>query len=211
MQCMKTVLIVDDHPFICLAVRMVLERDGFIVVGEADNGVDAIQQARHTRPDLVIVDIGIPKLDGLSVIARLRLLSDELRVLVLSSQPPSLFSARCRQAGAAGYVCKAGDLGELSNAIHAIKSGYDYFPSSAYGSVGHSDVAATEVGLLSSLSDREITVLRQLAQGRSNKEIGEDLALSNKTISCYKRRIMDKLNVRTLVDLVEIAKRNLFT
>lgn len=72
-------------------------------------------------------------------------------------------------------------------------------------------MAATEVGLLSSLSDREITVLRQLAQGRSNKEIGEDLALSNKTISCYKRRVMDKLNVRTLVDLVEIAKRNSFT
>ena len=102
---MKTVLIVDDHPFICLAVRMLLERDGYSVVGEADNGVDAIQQAKAHQPDLVIVDIGIPKLDGLSVIARLRLLNDTLKVLVLSSQPAGLFSTRFRQAGAAGYVC----------------------------------------------------------------------------------------------------------
>jgi two-component system response regulator EvgA len=208
---MKTVLIVDDHPFICLAVRMLLELDGYSVVGEADNGVDAIQQAKVLQPDLVIVDIGIPKLDGLSVIMRLQLLNDTLKVLVLSSQPAGLFSTRCRQAGAAGYVCKSGDLGELSSAIQAIKSGYDYFPSLTASSVSHRDASGSEVERLNSLSDREITVLRLLALGHSNKQIGEDLALSNKTISCYKTRIMEKLRVRTLVDLAEIAKRNSFT
>lgn len=208
---MRTVLIVDDHPFICLAVRTLLERDGYHVVAEADNGVDAIQYAKEFHPDLVIVDIGIPKLDGLSVIMRLRMLDDSVKVLVLSSQPANLFSIRCRQAGAAGYVCKSGDLTELTNAIQAIRSGYDYFPSLSSASVSQADSEVSEAELLNKLSDREITVLRQLAQGRSNKQIGDDLALSNKTISCYKARIMDKLRVETLVDLVEIAKRNSFT
>lgn len=190
---------------------MLLERDGYRVVAEADNGIDAIQHAKVHHPDLVIVDIGIPKLDGLSVIMRLRLLSDSLKVLVLSSQPASLFSTRCRQAGAAGYVCKSGDMSELTNAVQAIRSGYDYFPSLSAASVSQAGSQACEAELLNKLSDREITVLRQLAQGRSNKQIGDDLALSNKTISCYKTRIMEKLQVATLVDLIEIARRNAVT
>ncbi len=208
---MRTVLIVDDHPFICLAVRTLLERDGYRVVAEADNGVDAIQHAKEHSPDLVVVDIGIPKLDGLSVIMRLRLLSDSLKVLVLSSQPANLFSMRCRQAGAAGYVCKSGDMSELTNAVQAIRSGYEYFPSLSSASVNLSDARMSETEMINTLSDREITVLRQLAQGRSNKQIGDDLALSNKTISCYKTRIMEKLQIETLVDLVEFAKRNSVT
>lgn len=207
---MKTVLIVDDQPFICLAVRTLLERDGYEVLAEADNGLDAIQYARELAPDLVIIDIGIPKLDGLAVIMRLHALVRPLKVLVLSSQPASLFSTRCMHAGAAGYVCKTGGIDELMSAVQAVKSGYSYFPSLAVGSAQHNGLQATEVDLINKLTDREISVMRQLALGRSNKEIGNDLALSNKTISCYKTRVMEKLNVRTLVGLAEMAKRNSF-
>lgn len=207
---MKSVLIVDDHPFICLAVKVLLERDGYQVVAEANNGIDAIQYARDLTPDLVIVDLGIPKLDGLSVIMRLKAINKSLKVLVLSSQSVSLFSKRCMQLGASGYVCKTSDLSELMNAVKAIKAGYDYFPSSGSHFVNQHDNQATEIELINKLSNREITVLRQLALGRSNKEIGDDLALSNKTISCYKVRVMEKLRVKTLVDLAEIAKRNAF-
>ncbi|MEB0029060.1 response regulator transcription factor [Pseudomonas sp. MH9.2] len=205
---MKTALIVDDYPLIRMAVSILLEREGFQNIIEVDNGVDAIQQVREQLPDLVILDISIPKFDGLEVIMRLSALSLRLKIVVLSSQPASLYSTRCMQAGAAGYVCKTGDLGELVNAIRAVMSGYHYFPNLAFNSVRRSDAQASELDLLNRLSDREMSVLRQLALGKSNKEVGVDMALSNKTISTYKIRVMNKLNIGTLVELADIAKRN---
>ena len=118
---MNKVLIVDDHPVIRLAVRMLMERHGYEVVAETDNGVDALQLAREHMPDIVILDIGIPKLDGLEVICRLSSTkqANPFKVLVLTSQAPGHFSMRCMQAGAAGYVCKQQDLTELLSAIKA--------------------------------------------------------------------------------------------
>lgn len=110
---MNKVLIVDDHPVIRLAVRLLMERHGYEVVAETDNGVDALQFARELMPDIVILDIGIPKLDGLEVIARLTAIPSPMKVLVLTSQAPGHFSMRCMQTGAAGYVCKQQDLTEL--------------------------------------------------------------------------------------------------
>ncbi len=96
---MNKVLIVDDHPVIRLAVRMLMERHGYEVIAETDNGVDALQLARDQMPDIVILDIGIPKLDGLEVIARLTTSAMPLKVLVLTSQAPGHFSMRCMQSG----------------------------------------------------------------------------------------------------------------
>ena len=134
---MNKVLIVDDHPVIRLAVRMLMERHGYEVVAETDNGVDALQLAREHMPDIVILDIGIPKLDGLEVICRLASTKQAVsfKVLVLTSQAPGHFSMRCMQAGAAGYVCKQQDLTELLSAIKAVLSGYSYFPNQALNSV----------------------------------------------------------------------------
>lgn len=205
---MKKALIVDDHPVIRLAVRLLLEREGFNVIGETDNGVDALQLARDHLPDLVVLDIGIPKLDGLEVIARLETLGLPLRVLVLTSKPSDLFALRYMQAGAAGFVCKEEDLGELVNAAKAILAGYSYFPKQTLTTVRRSDVMLNDRELIGSLSDREVTVLQQLANGLSNKQIGDSMLLSNKTISTYKTRLMQKLSAKNLVDLIEFAKRN---
>lgn len=99
---MNKVLIVDDHPVIRLAVRMLMERHGYEVVAETDNGVDALQLAREHMPDIVILDIGIPKLDGLEVIARLATPTMPMKVLILTSQAPGHFSMRCMQSGLPG-------------------------------------------------------------------------------------------------------------
>lgn len=128
---MNKVLIVDDHPVIRLAVRMLMERHGYDVVAETDNGVAALQLTRQHLPDIVVLDIGIPKLDGLEVIARMATFSPGSKVLVLTSQAPGNFSMRCMQAGAAGYVCKQQELTELLSAIKAVLSGYSYFPNQA--------------------------------------------------------------------------------
>lgn len=203
---MRSALIVDDHPVIRMAVRMLLERNGMDVVGEADNGVDALQLIRQYEPDIVILDIGIPRLDGLNVISRIRALGLDSHVLVLTSQPAESFSQRCFQAGAKGFVSKEEDLQNLLTAINAISAGFSVFPASTLN--GGPMASLSEAELVERLSNQELMVLQYLAMGLSNKEIGERMLLSNKTVSTYKSRIQQKLNLGSLLELIEFARRN---
>ncbi|TFF37008.1 response regulator transcription factor [Pseudomonas sp. RIT623] len=203
---MQTVFIVDDHPVIRLAIRMLLETQGYTIAGESDNGVDAMQMIRETLPDLVILDISIPKLDGLEVLSRFQAMATPLKILVLTAQSPALFAIRCMHSGAAGYVCKQEDLSELLSAIKAVLSGYNYFPSQALTPALAS--SSQELELFRQVNDRELMVLQLFAQGRSNKEIATGMFLSSKTVSTYKKRLMHKLRASTLVELIEVAKRN---
>ncbi|MGU1405758.1 response regulator [Pseudomonas aeruginosa] len=204
---MSRILIVDDHPVIRMAMKMLLEAEGHQIVGDTDNGVDAISLGRELKPDLVILDIGIPRLDGLEVISRLMVLALPLKILVLTGQSASLFALRSMQAGAAGFVCKQGGLAELVTAVNAVASGYSYFPSSAMRPV-QQGAYSDDVELLGRLSDREVSVLQYLSQGYSNKQISEQMFISNKTVSTYKARLLLKLNAGSLVDIIEFAKRN---
>ena len=205
---MTTVFIVDDHPVIRLAIRMLLEHEGYEIVGETDNGVDAMQMVRECVPDLIILDISIPKLDGLEVLARFNAMNSTLKTLVLTAQSPTLFAMRCMQSGAAGYVCKQEELSELVSAIKAVFSGYNYFPGQALTPERHEDGDCSEIELFKLVNDRELMVLQLFAQGKTNKEIAKGMFLSNKTVSTYKKRLMQKLKANSLVDLIELAKRN---
>ncbi|MDG9784423.1 response regulator transcription factor [Pseudomonas otitidis] len=203
---MRTALIVDDHPVIRMAVRMLLERNGLEVVGEADNGVDAVQLVRQHEPDVVILDIGIPRLDGLNVISRIRSLGLDSHVLVLTSLPAEGFCQRCLQAGARGFVSKEEDLQNLVIAINSISAGFTFFPADVLP-VGQG-TPASEQELVGRLSNQELMVLQYLASGLGNKEIAERMLLSNKTVSTYKSRIQQKLNLASLLELIEFARRN---
>ncbi|KJK14902.1 response regulator transcription factor [Pseudomonas sp. 2(2015)] len=207
---MHSVLIVDDHPVIRLAVRVLLEKHGMRVVGEADNGVDAVQLVRDLTPQVVILDIGIPKLDGFTVISRIKALKVRSEILILTSQPADSVCRRCIQLGARGFVNKEEDLGSLITAIKAVDAGYSFFPTLTFDSVNTAE-QLSELELIRSLTDREVTVLQYLAQGYSNKQIGDMLFLSNKTVSTYKTRLLQKLGAASLVDLAEFAKRNALT
>lgn len=201
-------MVVDDHPFIRSSVKMLLTQQKFDVVAEACNGVDAVMMAREYDPDLIVLDIAMPKLDGLEVISRIRGLGLSSKILVLTSQPEQLYSMRCMKAGAAGFISKTNDINALIKAIKTVMTGYTFFPNLASSSVRRSEVDTKEQDLIKILSDRELTILQQLANGLSNKEIGEAMLLSNKTISTYKTRLMQKLNVKSLVYLADFAKRN---
>ncbi len=107
---MTAVLMVDDHPTVRLAVRMLLERERFRVIGESGDGIDAVQKARSLRPDVVILDIGLPGLDGMEVIKRLQLLEPAPKIMVLTGQPADLYVRRCLDAGIAAFVNKDEDL-----------------------------------------------------------------------------------------------------
>lgn len=201
-------LIVDDHPFIRATVKYLLKQEGFDVIFEAGNGADALQIAREERPDIVILDLAMPKLGGLEVISRIKALELPCKILVLTSYLAVFFSTRCMRAGAMGFVAKTGELDELQKAIRAIRSGYSCFPSVATSSVRRDDLQTTEQELVNSLSDREVTVLQRLATGLTNKEIAEDMLLSHKTISTYKTRLKEKLRMSSVVHLSKFAQRN---
>lgn len=205
---MKKVIIVDDHPVIRFAVKMLLERNEMEVVAETNNGVDAIQKTRECLPDLVLLDIGLPKIDGFQVLERLRTLNLSLKILVLTSQSSSHFAQRCKQAGADGFVTKSDDMSELLDAIKMVMRGYSFFPQSTYQSYEQTDSYHDDDGLLEQLSDRELSVLISIGKGMGNKQIGEQLLLSEKTISTYKHRLKQKLNAQSLIDLIDFARRN---
>ncbi|MEG1041347.1 MAG: response regulator transcription factor [Pseudomonas sp.] len=201
---MTSVLIVDDHATVRFAVRMLLEREHFNVVGEANDGEAAAQMARQLRPDVVILDISLPGIDGLSVLKRMRLLEPSPRIMVLSGQPTELFARRCLDAGASAFVRKDEDLEALLSALKAMIKGYSIFPelSTQHGPL------LSEQQRLEKLSDQELAVLRLLSEGQSNNAIAERMHLSAKTVSTYKTRILEKLELSSLVELLDLSRRH---
>jgi two-component system response regulator EvgA len=182
---------------------MLLEKSGLEVVAETDNGVDALTKARELEPDLVLLDIGLPKIDGFQVIERLRALDMPLKILVLTSQASAHFALRCQQTGADGFVTKTDDLSELVDAIKLVMRGISYFPQ-----YNRFIAPTTQSEQLEQLSDRELSVLMMLAMGMGNKQIADQLVLSEKTISTYKHRLKIKLNAATLIELIDFARNN---
>lgn len=204
---MTKILLIDDQPMIRFATRVLLEREDFEIVGETENGVEGLSLARSLKPDLVILDIAIPKLDGLEVISRLSTQNPDSKLLVLTSLPAALYANRCLQAGATGYISKQERAIGLVSAVKSVLSGYSLFPSSVHLPASSEQEQPDEIHLLGALSDRELAVLQNLANGKNNKQIAEQLFISHKTVSTYKSRLMDKLKTRNLVDLIDFARR----
>lgn len=201
---MYSVVVVDDHPAICLAVKATLEASGeFEVVGEAASGQPALAIIREKLPTLVILDLDLPGMSGLNLIGRIRAEHPDIKLLVLSAQQETIFATRTMQAGAGGFLSKGDDMRKVAEAAKSVVAGYSVFPTSAI-------VSFTNTGAspLSNLTDRELTVMQHLARGMNNREIGDLLLVSNKTVSTFKARIFDKLGISTIVELVDIARRH---
>ena len=202
------VLLVDDHAVVRMAIGMILAREGHEVVGECDNGVEALSKAFELKPDAIVLDLDIPQLDGMAVIDRLRIGGSTAHVLVHTGLKSQAYAAQCLRAGVAGFLSKGDDPAEIVTALKAVASGKSWFPVGALSSVRHSDYAQSDTQLLDNITRRELKVLHGLAQGKSNKQIADDMLLSNKTVSTYKTRLMQKLNASTLLELIDFAKRN---
>ncbi|WP_438866552.1 response regulator [Pseudomonas sp. L1(2025)] len=201
------ILVVDDHPAVRMAVRHLLAIEGMEVVAEADNGADALRLLETHQPCTVILDLGMPGIDGLSVINRIVARKLAVKIIVLTGQEATHMATRCMQSGAHGFVNKQSDLGELVNAVKAVQANYNFFPMHppcAQLDLNEND----EQTLLNRLTTREIRVLLQLVEGLKNKEIAKRMMLSDKTISTYKVRLLNKLRVATVMDLFILAKRN---
>lgn len=194
---MISVLVVDDHPAICFAVQAILEQSGMLTVKTASDGMSAISLIKTMPFQLIILDIELTKMDGLEMLSRIHNYDETIKVIILTSQKSELYAKRAFKAGAVGFFSKDNDIKKLISLCDLALMGYICFPSNCFE--GYKNIeTADQIDLMEKLSDRELTVLRYLASGMSNKEIADRLLLSNKTISTYKSRLMEKLQISSL-------------
>ncbi|HIE5388367.1 TPA: fimbria biosynthesis transcriptional regulator FimZ [Enterobacter cancerogenus] len=201
-----SVIIMDEHPIVRMSIEVLLQKNKNIIVklksGDSHEVLDCI---RNHAIDLVILDIELAGTDGFALLKRIRNLNKDIKVLFLSSKSEAFYAGRAIRAGANGFVSKRKDLGEIYNAVEMILTGYSFFPSETLSFINHLG-SRTGAAVDMPLSNREVTVLRYLANGLSNKEIAEQLLLSNKTISAHKSSIYSKLGVQSIVELIDYAK-----
>ncbi|WP_188701634.1 response regulator [Silvimonas iriomotensis] len=195
------ILIVEPYPLLRHAMQVALTEAGYHVVASVGNGRDALTAVREHQPDLVILELDLPELGGLDVIRRLRARSAQLRILVFTGQHARHYALRSAQAGANGFVSKHDAENALDAAVHAVLQGKNLFPD---GAAIHT--ARGQQQLLDCLSARELSVLQALANGESYHDIASTLAISWKTVSTYKSRLLGKLQASSLAELIDIAR-----
>jgi len=202
---MRSVLLVDDHPIVRQGIGRVLATEfPDLRVGEAVDGVAAFEKLRASLYHLVLLDITLPGDGGLVVLRRMHREFPGIPVLVVSMHPVDQFAQRSLQAGAVGYVTKGADPRELVRAVRVALTGGRYVPPELEEAARLvADPPRHDV-----LSDREYQVLRMIGAGRTVSEVSAELGLSVKTVSTYRARILDKLQLRTSAELIHYAVVN---
>lgn len=201
-----SVIIMDEHPIVRMSIEVLLQKNKNIQVKlKSGDSHEVLNCIRNHPIDLVILDIEMTGTDGFVLLKRIRNLNKDIKVLFLSSKSEAFYAGRAIRAGANGFVSKRKDLGEIYNAVEMILTGYSFFPSETLSFINHLG-SRTGAAVDMPLSNREVTVLRYLANGLSNKEIADQLLLSNKTISAHKSNIFSKLGVQSIVELIDYAK-----
>ena len=207
------VFIADDHAVLRAGLRMLIEaQPDMHVVGEAEDGEEAVRRMLSLHPDVALIDVNMPKLDGLETIRQLKAAAPRVRALVLSMYDDEGYLRRALEHGASGYVLKKAADTEVMAAIRAVARGEVYvYPSLTHLLVNRYLGRPREPQPSPSseeLSEREMEVLKLLAAGYTSQQVGNQMALSAKTVETYKARVMEKLNLQSRVDLVRYALRH---
>jgi len=207
---MKAKLIIaDDHEILRAGLRALLDDHGMEVVGEADNGRKAVALARELQPDVVLMDIDMPGLNGVEATRQITTELDGTRVLGMSTQCEMRAVSRMLDSGAAGFLVKDCDGTELRAALEAIASGGAYLSPRVAGVLVNGARASVPPGVATtaSLTPREREVLQLLSEGRSTKQIAAELGLSEKTVENHRRQTREKLGLHTTAELTKFAVR----
>ena len=200
------VLIADDHPIFRAGLREVLVKDPELeYVGEADDGNQALAFARKEKWDVVVLDITMPGRDGLEVLQELRHERPKLPILILSAHPEDQMALRFLRAGAAGYLTKDKAPEVLLTAIKKVLRGEKYISESLAEKTALNVIAETPGLLHEMLSDREYQVMRMIASGKTIQEIGGALFLSPRTVSTYRARLLEKMNMKSNTEILRYA------
>jgi DNA-binding NarL/FixJ family response regulator len=203
------ILLADDHQMFTQSLRSILEREKFEVVGEATDGHEAVKLAEKHRPDIAVLDLGMPGLNGLSAAREIEKVSPDTKTIILTSHPDEQYVVDALRAGATGYVLKTTASADLVAAIREVSRGSLYLSEGVSRDALRSHLANEEksVGVL---SGREREVLQLIAEGKSTKEIAALLSLSVKTIETHRTRLMAKLGIHETAGLVRYAIRKGF-
>jgi two-component system, NarL family, response regulator NreC len=205
------VLIADDHKIVREGLKALIDKqESMQVVAEADNGLEAVRLARKLQPDVVIMDLGMPQMNGIEATREVTAREPGIKVIALSMHSDKRFVLQMIKAGASGYLLKDSAFEELITAIKTVVSNQSYL-SPKITDVVIKDYLQTlskgDVSAFSVLTAREREVLQLLAEGRSTKEIAASLNVSVKTVETHRQQIMDKLNIRSVAELTKYAIR----
>jgi two-component system, NarL family, invasion response regulator UvrY len=205
---MIKILVVDDHSIVREgAKRIIADTDDIEVAGECSDGHDALRKILNNEYDVVLLDIALPGMDGLDVLRAVKTKKPVLPILILSMYPEEQYASRVLREGAAGYIAKGSLPSELVTAIRKIASGKKYISESLAEKVA-SNLAEDHRRLHESLSNKEYQVFRMIAKGKTTKEIAGELSLARPTISTYRARILEKMNMKTTGELIRYAIEN---
>jgi two-component system nitrate/nitrite response regulator NarL len=204
------VLVVDDHPVVRKGLQTCLAReDRLKVVGEASDGDEALRKTRALDPDIVLLDIDLPRMNGLMVTEQLRKERPQVKVLVVSVHTNREFIFRIIQSGAHGYISKVAPPEELVRAIETVCGGEAFFsPEIARAALNQFVITGGKQEPFVQLTTREREVLALIAEGRSNKEVANRLGIGVRTIETHRERIMRKLKIHTIAGLTRFAIQN---
>ena len=206
---MIRVLIADDHAIVRHGLKQILaETDDLIVAGEAETGFQAIKMARQDTFDVILLDISLPDRNGIEVLSQIKKTHPRLAVLMLSMHTEHEFAVRALKAGASGYLNKQSAPVQLVTAIRQVAVGRKYISAALAEELANSLGGDTEQPLHEMLSDREFQTLRLIASGKSLSAISDELSLSPKTVSVYRARLLEKLDLRNNSDLTRYAIKN---
>jgi len=204
------VLIADDHPVVRQGLQVLLSvTDDIEVVGEAADGGQAVAMAAELDPDVILLDLKLPVMDGIAVLRELRDSRRDVRALVLTSAPDRTLVSLAVQAGAAGFLYKDVDPDALVRAIRSVHDGHTLLAPDAAGSLLRSGATAPAVQGIGALTAREREVLAQIADGRSNREIARLLRVSEKTVKTHVSSVLAKLGVADRTQAALLAVRQL--
>ena len=205
---MKKILIADHHPVTRKGISCLLKKDeNFSIVGKANNGNELFNKLESQNPDILIMEIDMPQINGINALRSIKAKFPNLRVLIFSTHPEEIYAMRSIKSGAAGYVPKTASTKIFLKALNQIRKGGIFLNEELTSTFTSRNVGETSaISRYKKLSSREIEVLNLLSSGKRNKDIATALNINEKTVSTYKTRLLKKLKVDNLADLIHQSR-----
>ena len=204
---MIKVLIADNHPIVRLGIKSVLDSaSDFEVIDDVATTTELFSSLKKASPDVVILEMDIPEINGIATLRKIKQEYPEIKVLIYSGQSEDVYALSTIRAGAFGYLSKTADLDYIISAVRKVSEGSMFITNELAQRLAFDEGTQKPRRFFRKLSTREVEVLKLLASGKRNKDVAQGLNLNEKTVSTYKARLMKKLNVDNLVDLLQQAK-----